>query len=533
MTACSNDFLHDETDGYLYDEKIYIENVSGPISENLTLGGVGNASYKIKAFPNWIEFKSFEGNIVNDKLELSFNVIKQPDSFVGNIDDSYIALDVKGLGIMVINVVLVNNGNSVLEVKSKSIYFSKGSKEQIITIQNKGNGLLAWEVTYKPSWVNLLEVKGEISNHGFYDLYAFCNREGLDLGEYKDSIVIKNKRKKGDSISIDVRMVIGDLTNPENIHPISGIVVGAEYSKTLDKLYVLTRQPDMLSVYDTKNSSWSNVTLPKNPNCISLSENGKQAFIGYSGLMSVVDLVNESVTKNINLDFSAFSIAYGENNWCYLSCQTSDYYGYFSLNLESGIATETFSSHVYYNSNIIKIKNKPLLLASRTEVSPSGVILLDLSDGVGRDLSYWHDSKGEKIWLTEDGTIMVGNYYGIVCRTPDENTGSVIHEFGSLTDYYLNWVDHNQDKKVFWTVPSKSYYSNERYVNSYDDANYKLTKSIMPEEYVTTINGEKNFYDILPYYVFTNKNGTALHIIRNLLPSYKVDAWSLEVKQIN
>lgn len=438
-------------------------------------------------------------------------------------------------------------GNPTIAVDQLNLDFNNALTSLNFNIGNiSSDGTLNWTIENLPQWLSASQREGSINANSLQNIIIICNRVDLEPKKYEGIITIKSNDKSHPSIQISVSMEVRKMGNPENILTIEGNITDSYYSKINEELYILTQNPNTLTIL--KSNKLTNIKLPKAPNCITVSENGQFAYIGYSALMTEINLQNKQISKQITLDFNVHSIAYGENNWCYLTIKTSgSFYGLYNVNLQT---KEVSHSGGYYSdtnqgTNLLKIKGKSVIIASRSETSPNGVIYIDISKGISEQTKYWHQSIGAKIWSTEDGEYIIGNS-GAVYKTPKETTSTQndLNDLGSLrtsnTSYpNLRWVEHNQNTNSFYIIDKPySYYSNENIkVQCYDAKNYYLTKTIpFEEEYYTTVDNKTDFYKVKPFYIFSNKRGNELYLIRNVENDSQIsDAynnWSIETIKI-
>lgn len=546
LTACNNDFL-EENDGsikYFSEDNSSVELEYDENSVQFVIPNSGNSQYKIIVYPNWLEPKVFSGSTKNNVITLDYSINKKYNSpqAYGKIDSGVIVVNIEGVGNVQIAVTLTKYGKPKLEVSTKELDFDTNiDVHQLVLSNTVSDAVLAWNIKSMPAWLSCNMTEGRFVGLSYNRLSFSCTRQDMLAGEYSDTIVIASNDKATPFYKISVKMKVKALVNDDAETLIQGIVKDSKYSKIDDKLYILTQSPHSLLIYDSKTKSVNNIKLPQSPNTLTLSEDGKKAFVGYSGLLSVIDLNTKVIAKSIALDFNVFSLAYGENNWCYASCTTDQYWGFYSINLQNSTAVETSYSSIYNDTYLLKVKNKPYIYGTRLRIIPNGLVLMNISDGKGFDSRYWHDSYGARIWSTENGDYLIGNY-GIVIKTPTEETGSTVHELGRFSsdnqNYYksFDWVDHNATKNILLAVESNDFYSNGLKISKIsvygmDGYVFKYAKNTL--DLVATVNGVKAFYKTVPYFVFTNKAGTEAYAVKNIHSSYKVDNWSVEAIKLD
>lgn len=413
---------------------------------------------------------------------------------------------------------------------------------------NLGNvsteGTLKWTIENLPQWLTISQKKGTLNTYETSSVIVTCDKTGLEPKKYEGVITIKSNDKLHPSLQINVSMEVKRMGNAENVLALEGIVVDSYYSKINNELYILTQNPNTLTIL--KSNKLTNIKLPKAPNCIAVSENEQTAYIGYSGLMTQVNLKTKQIATQLDLDVNVYDIVYGENNWCYLTIRTSgSFYGLYNVNLQTkevSLSSGGYYGYIYQGTNLLKIKGKSVIIASRGEnYSPNGVIYVDISKGKSEQTKYWHQSIGSKIWSTEDGQYIIGDR-GSIYKTPKETTSTQndlidlgVLEKKSSSYSYFRWLDHNQATNSFYTISmTGSYYiSNESKIQCYDSDSYYLKKTISFEkEYYTTIDNKTDFYTAEPFYIFSNKMGNEIYIIRNVaIESSNYDNynnWSVE-----
>ncbi|MFV0419951.1 MAG: YncE family protein [Dysgonomonas sp.] len=539
LPSCSSDFLNEnkELNTIVYQTDLYLDKSDLEANVlNFQLDRGINASYEIKSVPRGVSFDSFKGEIKNGVVNHIYRIDDSSFPTQAGIERlGVLRLYIDGVGSIIVNVFWVNEGTPIAEVEDDVLNFGVFEETLSISIYNKSaNGILTWKIEEYPEWVEPSIQEGFLNENGTSQISIKCDRVNLEQGDHEGDLIIKTNDTDNPSILIKIRATSRGTTNPDNILAIKGDVKDAAYSKINEKLYVLTQNPNAMLVYNGTSGDVTEISLSKSPNCITLSEDGKTAYVGHSGQMSIIDLNSQSISKTVDFDFNIFDIAYGENSICYITVKSSSssFYGYYQYNLETNSLSSwvSYSSNIYENTHLLKIINKPLIVATRSSVSPNGIILLDLSNPDGNQ-KYWHQSFGEKLWSTEDGNYLIGNY-GHVFKTPSLSTSTEndLMDLGTLSNNTYNnytWIEHNANTNVFYTITNDYHGNNE--IRSYDAADYYVKDKVdFYDAYYTTINGVANHYPVKPLYLFSNKVGNQLYIIRNVVGSENI-AWSLEM----
>lgn len=287
-------------------------------------------------------------------------------------------------------------------------------------------------------------------------------------------------------------------------------------------------------VYNEKEKI-SETVLSKAPNCIALSENGQQLFIGHSELISCIDSATLQVSKTFDLDFSVFDLAYGENGWLYIS-PDADYTSepILYLNITSGkLLRKKAPIFTGGRTHFKKIKGLPVLLCTRKFITPSGAILLDIANEIPGEEKYWHQSLGGAFWFSENHKYFYDSY-GKIFATPTFNTGQDLLPVGELASYMnANCVDHCAHSNSIWVA--LNYYDSKHNIARYHAGDYHLLESFQLSKYATTINSTLSYYNTIPHYIFSSQSGTYIYIIKNVFVSHfdNPNAWSMEILTFN
>ncbi|OJT25650.1 hypothetical protein BO221_07260 [Archangium sp. Cb G35] len=107
------------------------------------------------------------------------------------------------------------------------------------------------------------------------------------------------------------------LTAHPPIHPLPHQVLDAEYSQTLDRLVMVSDNPNALYVYDPVTRTETAVALPKAPTSVSVGPDGLFAAVGHDALVSYVDLSTPTLLKTLPLSIAVFDLVLAGNGYAY------------------------------------------------------------------------------------------------------------------------------------------------------------------------------------------------------------------------
>ena len=548
IAGCSDDFLTARNNSVHQLDTIYISPVSQNYAGPLSLPIDVSEPYTIIMQPSCMTFSSQKGKFVNGTTQLEFSTDMSNYSGMTGYIGQHLVLYVENVGTLVFMVAIGSPGNPdgtnqdapFIQV-SESVVDLQNNDSKVLTIRNTGNANLTFQFKEIPGWLTFSTLQGMLYPGQSTDITLVVNRNNLEENEYSAIVQIQNNTPQG-NYGLLVKMKVSNLTNPENTKAIQGQVTDSEYNKITNQLLVTTQIPNQLIIFSTSDNTQTIIPLDKSPNCISISEDGNTAVIGYNlAAVSKVDLQTKTLTKTIETDCIPFDIVLGDNDWCYLMPETGNFEYLRSLNLKtSQLVKSTKYGNIYAKMTIRKVPGKPYLLGSNTQVSSNGLIIADISNGNARDTmpywfidtnNFWLSPKGEKIYTG------VKNIHRTPAFTTTETYFYNLDIIGTLKPQKENivWVDHCEATNTIFMAESSRYYESVPYsvIEQIDAGNYNFKKLIEPAKYVTTINGNKSAYKTIVKFVFANSSGTQIYVVKNVLEEYKTQAWSMEVIPLN
>ena len=486
---------------------------------NISNSGEGILLWGIAEKPEWITLALPGGTTLPDQtryplpqgssitLDLSYNNSSIPSSDLsGKI---VITSNDKNNREKVINI-RFNMGNPSLSCYYNQLNFGRTEVTQTMEFSNQGYGLLTWKIESCPEWLSVSEASGALLPYSYKTLTFTCDRSLMPSGQQTQTIYLKTNDTNNPSYAITVT-AINYTVNPENIRAISGTVADAWMDKTAGILYLATSQPNRLLAYNTKTKTIDKeLVLSKAPTCFSISEDGHNAVIGHSGLISAVNMDNFSVTKTFEMDYIIFDIEWGAGNWCCYTYMQSEWYNLPWINLDT---RETLVSsgdnwNIYDNSLIKKIPDKDYVIASRLSMFPSGIIVYNVQNHSLKQ--YFHQDLGN-FWISSDGNYIFSSYNQIFRTSSVVTSSDYVSSIGSFSPspYQFFWIDHSAASHWVWVLSSSSdyYYDAQREIMQYEDNNYTRVKSYYYDE---SYNG----YPSQAQYVFANSAGDEIIAIK-------------------
>lgn len=538
--ACNDEFLErNDLYGYLLEDTLLVTDQTVHESVSFQIPGANNAKYMIQLIPKWLQIEEMEGHFTNDQAELTLSVKPLPEFDQVGLYEGNISIYVENKGVFYGTVIYGRTGTPRITLSAASLDFGTALSTQIDISNPNPGSILIWQITDLPDWLSADYTVGFVYGNNTMTVTFTRTITELEPGDYNFQITILNN-STNPAYQLPGSMKVIDFMNPDYLKLVEGDITDAEYNKETALMAVVCKSPNLLHLYNTATNTVNTVTLPAVPACVSMGEDGSKLVIGNTNAtITVVDINSPESHQTMEIDCIPFDIVLGSNNWCYIT-PTEDQWVYFrSMDLTTGeIFTSQSSSSIYEKTLIKKIRNKDNLLATRTTLSPTGILLIDTSPGIAKNnINYWHTTI-DPFWLSEDGErffCATGKIY----RTPtysDENIHSIeisaIGDLGQNWDYKINWIDHCEaSNKLYVLRENTSYYQNteDTFIESYDAYHYGKLLTYTPSPVTLTIGQNKASYETKAAYVFASKDGSAIFLLKTIKESYNQgNHWAVE-----
>lgn len=451
-------------------------------------------------------------------------------------------------------------------LKDNELIYYTLDKPLVISTKNPQNSITLtipqaenhhYYVHTQPKWMNIEPMRGSFSEGVTALIYTMGTPDYQTGDDYYTGWIVVSVEDVG---YFQVEVWYGNFSNTEvpggnggetpsvtegDVTDIDGIVVDAAYDQSHDRMIIATKNPNQLLVVETNTNTSSAIELEMTPQCLKLSNTGK-AYVGYTvAYLSVYDIETKQHEKTYALDCIPYDLAPGDDNWCYISPLSNDYEGLRNLNLDTEELTESDVSHgynFYGNPYLTKVPGDSLLAAGRHEVSPSGFLLIDISQGMASDtIAYWHENL-VNFWISADAQYVYaasGEVYFMPEYTTAYNSDN-LNQYGQLEldRYYIADLDESEAKNCLFVAVSndwdKGNYDLQQgsLIQQFDATSLSLQKRYEPSLELINQNGSTvvAFHDIR--YVFANSDGTQLYAIRRIAADFNMNDWSYEVFEV-
>jgi hypothetical protein len=537
ISSCSDDFLYQPApDTIQSSDTIFLTNLttSFPVPFQVEKGGMNE--WKVFQYPTWIDVEPMQGRFANGNS--SFNLSVSPERFPGGYGYFLFPLvfDVSGVGLVEYTLVYLNLGNPGMQVPS-SVNIGENSSGSFY-IRNEGGGVLLWEITGMPSWLEITERQGLIEQHSEHYINFTVNRKDLTQGDYSGLIHIGSNSRQG-PVSIPVQMKVVSAVAQGDVKYGDGDFVEARYSKATNQLLVLLANPAKLQFYTNVANNPSELSLNRVPRCMALSDDGTTVAIGFSNAeISLYDVASRQLLKTYPVDAIPLSIGLGENGWLYFPADVGYRRFIYSMNLETGIVntSNTFESGI---KPFIKVKNKPYLITTRPGYDPDGIQFIDIRNGRANDTIRGYHLSTYGIWISENGErVYTGNNKAY--RLPntfnpsnfDYSIPPVVGEYDlPFMPYTITCVaDHVTTSKIY--VARHGLFAHDNYATITQMDYHTFTKI---KEYKYGLTRPENWpvfttWWMKTQYIFPYAGGNQLWLVHRYPPpgNDKPEGWAIE-----
>ncbi len=405
-------------------------------------------------------------------------------------------------------------------------------------------GSADYYITVFPKWMVFDSMHGRFENGTATLQFKVVEPEWRANPDYLSGTVVLNINGSGiigfEAVCANIGNIPGQLS--PDIMGIEGSVVDAVTLKPKNLVVIATRNPNRLLVLNTVTELTKIVPLDKSPQCIDFTDNGNAMLVGYETPEIVkIDLNSGSVLKTYPLDCIPSDLAAFDNGWCYISPRSNNWEKLVNLNLATGYVftnQEPWTNPMHGSALLKKAAGKPLLMATRPNLGPTGVLRFDISRGIASDtITYWHENVID-FWISDDGAIMItkeGTIHPVPEYIPTNNYFLELPESGKLN---LPW--NSIDAADFCTARNSMFVAlgsnwqpgwpqeQNSAIMQYAIGNQNLLNTYNPS-FTALIQGNTL---VLAYnhvhFLFSDQAGTKLFGIRRTAPSTGVEQWSIE-----
>ena len=263
-------------------------------------------------------------------------------------------------------------------------------------------------------------------------------------------------------------------------------------------------------------------------------------MVGFSeNSVGYIDISGLQVKNDFIIDCEPWDIALGENGWCYITSSGYSWVYFRSLNLETGeLVVGTTWGMIYEKTVIKKLKSKPYLLGSRMTTSPSGILLFNISNGAACDtITYYHTNLGP-FMVPEDGARIYtqdGTVYGMPVANGLFNPQSppVLGQLQTSTPYFSTFEELKSRGSILGVVLYNYMDEDSFPIDEFNVYTFNKIRTFNAAPVYIIENGKGTLYPVKPEFIFADKEGSMLFVVKNIIPVYNKNYWTVEAIQLN
>jgi hypothetical protein len=533
--SCNDDFLErNNQEWYSLSDTLLMDNYNYEAAVTFELPQRIYSDFTVFMRPKWLAVESPRGEVNAGivSLALSLDGTSLPEGYYSH--SGSVVLDIEDFGFVSFTVIFTNYGLPSIECSPPEITFDNIASRSF-NISSPTGGILDWTISEIPDWLAFSSTSGILYNGQTELITVYLNTEVITPGVEMEATVRISSPHARYPYMLKVKVTPGAVPPPQGFS-VGSILTDAEYNHATGKLAVCTKSPNQLILYDTDTWESDTIALDRTPACISISEDGHRAVVGYSvASVSYIDLDAVTITDDYSIGCIPYDIVLGENGWCYITPLEDQWEMMHNLDLNTGqVITGTNHTVIYEKTQIKKVPGKSYMVGSRTTISPTGLLLFDLTEGkVKEDVTYYHESMGH-FWISKDGS-RIYSASGNVYRMPEFDglfNGSSAPVYGNfgINYMYISALDDCPainsvifSKSDGWYQPGYS-----SLIEQYDATNLNRTKTYNVSPVRLNVRGKEVQYETTPRFIFINKEGTAMHVLKVPRPDYNVDGWLME-----
>jgi hypothetical protein len=279
-------------------------------------------------------------------------------------------------------------------------------------------------------------------------------------------------------------------------------VVSAAYDKPLDKLVLISSDPNELHIYDPQTHADQAVPLALAPLSVAVRPDGLFAAVGHDGWVSYVNLQTAAVQHIFKVFAQVGNLILAGNGYAYFAALKE--WNLYSLRISDG---ETTKSGLINNDSIIRLHHDENFIYSGGWYLTKWAI----SQGIASRVDAHIDStQCQNLWLTEDGNRLI-TACGKAYRTSTISSEELQLE-GTICDSTIVWAEEaSMPKMTAVLVKTSSPSQGARELRIYKDADLQLIHTLPVNRFSV---GDAS-YTGYGQFAFWNSEGNNIIVVEN------------------
>jgi len=484
-------------------------------------------SYRVISHPEWINVTSEEGYVSGNISEI--RLYSNADSLLPGLYEGEIEI-MSTIGNWKI-IVRLGVGNNYYTEVPESLNFSIIDNTRNLVLRNLGNAAASYTLSAENDYISLAKTSGNIEPGKTDTILVTANRNGMTTGIYNSKIIV-NLNDKLYNIAVGIEHLI------ENKIMLQSDVIDAEYNKVRDIIVYVSSYPTTVNVYHTGTGTTNSIMLDFMPTCVSISQDGKTAAAGHDGHLTYIDLETYNAIRTYSVSCNAIDIVLAPNKWAYVFPKEDQWTEVYcvDVNLPYDNQTTSQSWSIYAGTHGRMHPSAKYIYGA----AGSSIEKYDIQNGT---LSYMYESSYSgsygmgNLWFSEDGQ-RIFTMGRTVLKTSELQSQDMTYN-GSIpleNSSSVMWLDHSEAKDNLYIISSGDGYNelNKPVILIHNALNLTYKSKIDLEKFVVVDNsGQGNFYNAVPYFVFSNASGNKIYSLTKAAGSGLIHEWAIQAFDIN
>lgn len=534
-SSCNDEFLSgNNADFYTLPDTLFMDNINHSATVAFELPEEINTDFTVFMRPGWLSVPSPRGEVNDGMVELSLSIDGASLPYGYSSHSGLVVLDIEEFGFVSFTVIFTNFGSPSIHCSPNEIIFDNTLSETIALI-TPTEGILDWQITGIPDWLTFSMTSGTIVYGDTEWITVTLDANEIVPGTPMSATVWISSPHATGQFVLKITVTPSAVPHPGGLN-VNGILADAEYHHSSGLMAICSKSPDRLVLYNTATDITDTISLDKSPVCVSISEDGHRAVVGYSvAVISYIDLDNREIIADYSIDCIPYDIVLGENDWCYITPESDQWTRLRNLDLKTGQLIVSPSSTLIYEKTLIrKVPGKSFLAGSQIPLSPTSLLIFDVTGGQAEDAVTNHHEYIGSFWLSKDGA-RIYTMFRQVYNLPEydgQYHSDELSLFGNLaTDQpHIHALDECPAINCLFAYSAQYWFDpgNSTLIEQFNASNLNKIRSYNVSTELLNLVGTFISYETTPRHIFVNSEGTTMYVIKILKPDYKIEGWFIE-----
>lgn len=510
-------------------------NLSDEVAETeflLKNTGNSNLSFELEPDKDWVTLSRYQGYLSpgdSIKIMLTVNRASLPVGTEQAQIKAKINSTVEGA---VLSISMAVPPHAQLEASAPEMHFGYLQDQKSMYLINRGNVSSNWNLQFEDNYINANHTSGILQANDSIILQFTINREFLLNQMYNSGM--RFSANHGQEVSVPV----GIDNYVEEKWLIEGIVIEAVYDRNLNYLYMLFDNLPEIKRLNPLTKEIVSIPIIRQPNAISIGQNGNYAVVAHSTSVSYVNLMNLSVESIYHMNFVVGSVLLA-NGWIYIFPHSgNDNRRVKCLEIASGEITDHTGASQSPGLRAKLHPSEDYFYCTNHSTSSSRILKFNISNGTANheNVNSSGYEAGSKFWVADDGSRIVTRSRNIFRITDDPATDLSYN--GQLSAIVaLSAFDYSSAAGISLAgmLMHPTYSGPCNFVRKYSNPFLTEIEDIdLPKFLYPTNDGTGGLFEPECHYIFFNSEGSkAFVIVKSRAGTGSLHEWAIVTIDIN